>query len=304
MRNLSCAIVWAFGAIAISAAGALAAPIGATAAHVEGRVTVIHANGQEARVRVGDSFVERDTVKTYSDGVVEIEYDTGDLTRVDVNSTMVIKSLTRSGGSTFSIFGLVAGRIKSSVSKLLSRDSRFEYHTKSAVAGVAGTPPFVIHVEGDITNVDLLGAEGEHGSVYVQGSDTLKTMVMVMSGQRTIVNFGQAPLTPFAIGTDRFQNLRRTLPFKSRGELVTQGGGQEKQGPPKSGGGEKQIVTDHISSQVSTFFQPGPSQINTSAKLNVSTTAKQGAIGADTGAGVQTDQPPPFATGSVSITFQ
>lgn len=141
--------------------GAAAAPIGATAVHVEGEAQVVRANRQSEPVAVGTAFAEGDTVKTSANGAVEIEFDTKDLTRIGPNGALVIKSLSRSAGSTFSIFSLVRGMIKSSVARLATRDSRFEYHTTSAVAGVAGTPPFIVEVNEGVTTVDLLGKEGD-----------------------------------------------------------------------------------------------------------------------------------------------
>ncbi|MBF0293212.1 MAG: FecR domain-containing protein [Nitrospinae bacterium] len=193
------------------------APIKAKAVYVEGSVNVISiADSKMRAVARGDTFAEGDRIKTSANGTLEVEFDTGDIIRLDKNSDLVIKALNRnSSGSTFSIFSLMIGRVKSAVSKLADSSSKFEYHTKAAVCGVSGTPPFVVETTNGETSVDLLGEPGEKGAVYVRGMDPAGTMVMVFSGNRSIVNFGAPPLAPFLISPERRQYLNRTISFKT-----------------------------------------------------------------------------------------
>lgn len=193
------------------------APIGAKAVYVEGSVRAISAVDAKMRsVAKGDTFTEGDRITTSASGVLEVEFDTGDLIRVDKNSDLVIKALNRNPkGSTFSIFSLMIGRVKSAVSKLTDSDSKFEYHTKAAICGVSGTPPFIVESIDGQTNVDLLGEPGEKGAVYVKGFDPAGTMITIFSGTRTVAHFGSPPLSPFPISSERRQQLNKVIPFKT-----------------------------------------------------------------------------------------
>ncbi|MDH5479095.1 MAG: FecR domain-containing protein [Nitrospinota bacterium] len=293
-------LVFAF----FTASSTHAAPIGAKAVYVEGRVTVIHADKKEEPVKLGDSLAEGDTITTLSNGILEVEYDNGDLTRIDRNTTMVIKSLHRdSSGSSFSIFGLLAGRIKSAVSKLMTSESKFEYHTKSAVAGVAGTPPFVVEAKGNVTNVDLLGKKGDPGRVYVQGTDPSRQIVYLSALQRTVARFGQPILAPFEIKPDRLRRLQIQMKFKTRDVVQGQARLGSKSTTTREDNGTGMVV-ENISATISTFIPPSPSAGASASSRNASTNSKQGNIGSDTGEGVEADQPPPFATGNVSLIFE
>ncbi|MBI5816120.1 MAG: FecR domain-containing protein [Nitrospinae bacterium] len=205
---------------------ASAEPIKATAKFVQGDVFVVRlADGKQESVVKGTAFAEGDRVTTSKSGVVEIEMDTGNLIRVDKSSDLTIKSLRRNErGSTFSIFGLSFGRVKSAVSKLASKESKFEYHTKAAIAGVGGTPPFVVEADGDTTNVDLLGSEGQAGQVYVIGGDPSRTTVLLNAQFRTTVTTGQQPALPFPIDPERLQFLNRVIPFSVTGQPSAGGG--------------------------------------------------------------------------------
>jgi hypothetical protein len=194
---------------------AIAAPIGAKATYVSGDVSAFHL-GETKSVPVvkGSTFAEGDKIKTSADGVVEVQMDNGNLIRLDKNGELIIKSLNRDeSGSTFSIFGLTFGRVKSAVSKLVSNESKFEYHTKAAICGVGGTPPFVVEADADNTHVDLLGDPGDAGLVYVAGFDPDKKRVLLKPMTRTTVRAGEAPLDPFGIDDERLNFLNRVIPF-------------------------------------------------------------------------------------------
>jgi len=137
-------------------------------------------------------------------------------------------------GSTTSIFGLLVGRVKSSVKKLLDKDSKFEYQTKAALAGVAGTPPWFFSFIGGLAEVDLTGDQGDPGSVYVEGSDPNQSRVSLFPGFRTTVGFGGAPSNPFQISGERLRQFNRTMPFHM---MRPRGGpdGNEPGGDPGGG---------------------------------------------------------------------
>lgn len=213
-----CGSLTAVAALALfSAASALAAPIGAKAVYVEGTVTVFSVVDKKTHpVKVGTEFAEGDKVTTAAASELEIEFDTGDLIRLDENTEMTIKSLSRSGeGSTSSIFGMALGRVKASVSKLADGKSKFEFHTKTAICGVAGTPPFVVEATEDQTNVDLLGEPGAPGKVYVQGATGPGQKVVFLTAlTRTIVRMGENPLDPFPVTPERLRTLKKLLRFE------------------------------------------------------------------------------------------
>ncbi|VAX17149.1 hypothetical protein MNBD_NITROSPINAE01-723 [hydrothermal vent metagenome] len=284
-------------------------PIKAHAVYLEGDVKVFSFKNSKMRsVEKNDPFYEGDRIVTGADGVVEIELDTGDLIRVDKGSDMVIKALHRTAqGSSQSVFSLLLGKVKSAVNKLVDDQSKFEYHTKAAVAGVAGTPPFIVAVTGSSTNIDLLGEQGDHGSVYVKGTDPNATRVNLPPGFRTNVAFGRAPTNPFAISNERRQNLNRQIPFKTTPKRKV----AKKQPPaqsvqtdktePKEQVDEKPVVTDKpkppilpsvagpsieekivinaLTRKVSKPRQTAPEQSQNVEGVENQTTATQGIIG-------------------------
>ncbi len=208
-------VIVAFSLLLFPASAWSASPIKAKAVLVEGEATVFPIAGSKSyAIVIGTKFREGDRIKTGENGVVEIELDTGDLIRIDKSTNMVIKALHRNKkGSTTSIFSLLVGRVKSAVTKLVDDESKFEYHTKAAIAGVAGTPPFIVGFVGGIANIDLLGKTGDKGRVFVQGTDSARSRVDISPGFRTTVNIGFAPKDAFKISTQRLNNFNRTIPF-------------------------------------------------------------------------------------------
>lgn len=220
-------IVLSMAVLAVLAASwASAAPMAARAVHVEGDVTVTSAaNAKPRKVTTGWMFMAGDKIFTGADGAVEIELDTGDLIKLDRNSAFSITQLDRdSGGSTNSLFDLAVGRVVSAVEKLASRNSKFEVRTKTAICGVAGTPPWVVQFQPSQqrTLVDLLGRQGEPGAVYVKGFDPGQTLITIFAGQRTLVPLNQPPMPPSPISQMRLRQLRNAVTIITRPGLVEQ----------------------------------------------------------------------------------
>ena len=304
-------------------------PIGAKAVHVQGDARVISAKtAKESKIVVGSIIEEGDRIKTARNGIVEVEFDNGDLIRVDIGTDMTIRSLHRDdSGSSFSIFNLVLGRVKSAVSKLVTADSKFEYHTKAAICGVGGTPPFIVEFRSDKINVDLLGKPGDPGFVYVQGFDPAKTLVTLMAGTNTTALFGKAPVQPAPISPARIQLLNRTIPFstKTKEQSGVEGqdkgdsaddkkdkgaGGAKDAGPSGAGAapsdiGEK-LVTTTLTNNLSVPRQIDATKATSLAGANSQTTSQQGALGGETqsGAGAGSNTPPPIATFNININFR
>lgn len=305
-------------------------PIGAKAVHVQGDARVISAKtAKESRIAVGSIIEEGDRIKTSRNGVVEVEFDNGDLIRVDVGTDMTIRSLHRDeSGSSFSIFNLVLGRVKSAVSKLVTANSKFEYHTKAAICGVGGTPPFIVEFRADKVNVDLLGKPGDSGFVYVQGFDSAKTLVTLMAGTNTTALLGKAPMAPAPISPARIQLLNRTIPFSTKtkeregvegkGEPTEDKKEDKKEGGAKDAGpsgpgaaqspsdiGEK-LVTTTLTNNLSVPRQVDATKATSLAGVNSQTTSQQGAVGTETqsGSGAGSNTPPPIATFNINVNFR
>jgi len=206
--------------ISVAPASAGYSPIVAKAVYVKGAAYVISIKtSRRSRVRLNMPFAEGDRLITRSNGAVEIRFDTGDLIRLDKNTDMVIRSLHRdSSGSTFQVFSLLVGRVKSAVSKLFNKASKFEYRTKTAICGVAGTPPFFVEYsdEEEKTSIDLVGKKGEPGALRVTGLDVSNTVVTVLSGFGTNIPSGGIPDTPMEITPQRFRQLNSSVRFHSR----------------------------------------------------------------------------------------
>ncbi len=200
-------------------------PMTASAIYVKGMVRVVSVEDKVSRpVRKGTQFAEGDKVLTARNGVVEIKFERGDIIKIDTDTELVIKSLHKDGkGSTFSIFNLSFGRVASYVTKLFTKESKFEYMTKAAIAGVAGTPPWIITYRDEVAQVDLLdksdplyqsflkqtGEDPRHdkGSVVVRGFDRNRTIITLLPGTRTIVRLGKAPEPPTPITPTRRRGL-------------------------------------------------------------------------------------------------
>ena len=207
-----------------------AAPIEAHAVYVEGEVNYVSIeDSAQHPVEVNTPFREGDRVMTGSDGKVEIEFDTGALLLLDNDTDMTIKSLNRSDqGAISAIFDLAVGLIKSSFNKLADGDT-VEYHTKTAISGIAGTPEHAIQVdvtaEGvDRTNVYVFGEAGDEGSLFVRGFDPGKTEVTLFAGQGTTILAGLAPVIPFLFGPEILQSLGHML-FHTGGGAAGGAGG-------------------------------------------------------------------------------
>jgi len=216
-----------FGASLFGSTAFAGTRYGAEIVDVLGKVSVtIKADGASVEAAVGQRLKQGDAIETGPDGEAEILFDNGNVTRMDENSKITIEKLfMEDDKSRKSVLGLAFGRVKNSVAKLVQKRSRFEVHTKSAVAGVRGTPHWVVGAfEGEKhkTEVDLLGDPGEEGGVFVTGSDPDKTEVLLVPGMRTVAEFGLPPLEPFVIAPDRRRRLAAIIQIKTPAETMQQ----------------------------------------------------------------------------------
>lgn len=171
----------------------------------------------------GQRLAPGDVITTGLEGEAELLYDDGNLTRLDENSRLLIEKLSVvEGGARETGIRLDLGRVKNAVSKLGNKRSHFEVHTSSAVAGVTGTPDWVVGLAGDpaspVTEVDLLGKTGEAGEIFVEGAGGAGRQA-ITSGMRSVVRPGMPPATPFSIDPERAEMLMRKMPLKTPKEL-------------------------------------------------------------------------------------
>ena len=273
---------------------ALAAPIGATAIYVRGVAHVTSAKtSKKTRIRKGATFEAGDKIVTSRTGIVEIKFDNGNKVRIDRNSNLLVKRLERdSSGSTFSVFNLFFGRVKSAVGRLATASSKFEYHTKAAIAGVAGTPDWVLEYRGDTLKTYLLGQPGDEGSIFIRGFDPKRTLRKITAGTWSSTRVGLPPMPPKAMSAFIRRQLNRNIPFSSAtGDEGKKGGSQ----------GQK-IVKDNITRRVSSPKAASLDESQGQRGVNYMTTPQQGAIGQESQTGDQ--NAPPVATFNVKINFK
>ncbi|MGK7345860.1 MAG: FecR family protein [Candidatus Nitrospinota bacterium M3_3B_026] len=195
--------------------------IAAEAVHVEGAASYVSVDDEKTYpVEVKTPFREGDRVSTGADGIVEISFDTGDLMLVDNDTELLIRSLSRSGEASSSVFGLELGRVKSYVTKLSGKESKFEIHTRAAISGVAGTE-YVVETKDDTTNV-YNTSEANGGDIFVEGRDPSKTRITLPPGMGTKVVAGLAPVAPFVIEPELLKSLEQLI-FRSRGGAAAGG---------------------------------------------------------------------------------
>jgi len=318
MRKIQISIMIAILTMIMPPITLAATPIGAKAVYLRGVVYLEPKDAPRTQVQMDQAFAEGDKIITADDGILEIMLENGNLVRIDHNSEFVIKSLHREEetNSTFSIFNLILGRVKSSVARLATADSKFEYITKAAIVGVAGTPPWVLEFDGETASVDLLGLEGEDGSVYIQGFDLEKTIVHLLANQATKVRTGFAPQPPFTIPLERRKMLDQIIPFSfQQKDAGTDGQSAQapQETPPDQQLEEKpketsqsstpsvadSLVSDSISNSISMPVKPTGGAVDSVTGASRMTSSEQGTVG-EVGAG---QQAPSIAKFQIQVNF-
>ena len=194
-----CLLVFVATAFLFVPTHADAVPIKAKAISVKGKALLYKANRKRPQVvKKGSNFIEGDRIRTGRTGSVEILFDTGDIIRIAPGSNLQIKSLSKNkSGDTTSVFWLAFGRVKSAVLRKITSRSKFEYHTKSAICGIAGSPPFEVIVVGGMTKIVFfdykdfgLTASGEESVLYVFSLGDNKK-INLRSGEMVIVKDGK-----------------------------------------------------------------------------------------------------------------
>lgn len=196
------------------------ADFGAEIVDVDGKVYVIQkAAGKKIPAKAGMRVGSGDVIETAENAEAEILYDDGNVTRLDEETRLEISKLSvEPDKSRESVLNLAYGRIKNSVSKLVTTKSKFEVNTKTVTGGVTGTPPWVVNVVGGKnatgpvkTEIDLL--KGEKGGVFVRGTDPNASTIILTPGTRTIARMGMPPTSPFLISAARMNDLQTRMPI-------------------------------------------------------------------------------------------
>ena len=228
MKRAISSFTTAFLTLAFASA-AHAAPIAATAVEVKGAVTATDPRGVIRPLATGGSLREGDRIVTGKGASTEIEFDGGDRVRLGESSDMTIKSLARENSQSTSIFSLAVGKARSLVTGL-TKGSKFEYQTRTAICGVAGTD-FVVEAddagktlvyvmpdssayEGAEPGADVCSnsANWGDGVAYVRSAGGGET-VFVQSCFWSEVSPGLAPTKPITVPDDMLFGAGRGLPF-------------------------------------------------------------------------------------------
>lgn len=197
-----------------------AADFGAEIVDVDGTVVVIQKmGGKKIPAKPGLRVEPGDVIETAKGAEAEILYDDGNVTRLDEETRLEITKLSVESDKTReSVLHLAYGRVKNSVSKLVTTKSKFEVNTKTVTGGVTGTPPWVVNVVGGKdatgpvkTEIDLL--KGEKGGVFVRGTDPKASTIILTPGTRTVAQMGAPPLIPFPISAARMNELQAKMPI-------------------------------------------------------------------------------------------
>lgn len=200
------------------------ANFGAELTEIEGRVMVTkRSTGKTIAAREGMRIGAGDKVETGDEAAVDILYDDGNVTAMDENTVLTIKKLSLKPGQKSSVVDLGIGRIKNSVTKIVNIRASFEVQTKSAVAGVTGTPPWVVAVtkssQGKFsTEIDLLTRGKDMGGLFVRGTDPGATEIRLSPGTRTVSTLGIAPQKPQRISAARSLALKKAVPIRVKQE--------------------------------------------------------------------------------------
>lgn len=249
---------------------------------VKGHAVRIITDSQINKLKLGSMVKGGERVKTGARSSLELELDDGSLIKLGANSDMKIKTLTReTSGTTVALFNLFSGRVKSAVRKLFNSSSKFEYHTKAAIAGVAGTPPFVVEYnppskpkEGGVMSVDLLGSTGQAGKLYIKGESSLEKIVLTPGQGSKII--GGKVLPPSPISKRRFNQLTKRDRFVSNKLLNDAARGarttidaidSNKEKPPTtknqpSAPIAEKIVTQEVQSTISEDIELSPESVS------------------------------------------
>lgn len=216
------ALLLSLGLTVFASTVSFAADFAAEIVDVYGQALIIpKATGKAVAAVKGMKLAPGDALETKARAELELLYDDGNITRIDEKTKLTITRMSMEDDkSKQTILNLAVGRVKNSVSKLSHEKSKFEVQTTSAVAGVTGTPPWVVAAIGDPgkkqkVEVDLLpekpGAANHTAGVFVKGTDAGATKVVLSPGTGTFAMAGKAPVMPAPIPPAKLQQLQTAM---------------------------------------------------------------------------------------------
>lgn len=185
----------------------------------EGKVFV--APGKSFTAMKGQMIFPGDIIETKPGAEVELLYEDGNVSRIGENSKVTLGEMVVDKKSRRTIINLAVGAIKNSVLKLSNSQSKFEVHSKTAVAGVTGTPHWIFTSSPDFepkVNVSLLVAKNDKSKtqgVFVRPAGKSDSALVLRPGFKTEVSFGKAPLPPEAMSEEEIDLLSKMLPIKT-----------------------------------------------------------------------------------------
>lgn len=154
-----------------------------------------------------------DVVRTGADGLGQIEYGDGSLTRLDANTVFEVEELTNTSRRVMKA-SLSRGRVWNNVKKLSSSQDRFEIRTANAVATVRGTAFFceTNGLLGTVADTTCAQVEGRTDILFNNGLH-----VELIPGECT-TNGGECKYTPAQLAKmgflrDAAQSAGLTLPW-------------------------------------------------------------------------------------------
>ena len=156
---------------------------------------LVFSNDKWKPAEINMPIYEGDGLRTKSDSSLEITFDDATIIKLGPNTDLKLSALKRNQNVATTVFSLIKGKFLAIVDKLKNTDSRFEVHTKMAIAAVKGTE-FAITADDSETNLGVFeGAvefKGEKGKVLV-GADNESTVLGDLHRKKDKVGVPEKP---------------------------------------------------------------------------------------------------------------
>jgi len=182
----------AIGGIVIFAGLGQATPATATLTIYEGTAQLQHSGGAFAAAHSGQGLAAGDAVQTGADTKAAITFADGSITRLDHDTTLQVKGLTRNGGGVQVDLVQSAGKTWNRVSQLVG-SSTFQVHgPNNSTAEVRGTEFSVVVEKDPKTGKPIVRINCFSGSLLVSAGGKF---VSVSNGESTVIT-GKGPPSP------------------------------------------------------------------------------------------------------------
>ncbi len=183
---------------------------------------LVFSDGKWKPAEINMPIYEGDAFRTKVDSSLEITFDDATIIKLGANTDLKLSQMKRNANIATTVFSLVKGKFLAIVDKLKTQDSKFEVHTKMAIAAVKGTE-FAVTSDDTGTNLGVF-----EGAVDFKGT---RGKVLVKTDNESMISSGGAPETPkklvkmasFKIEIDRLREeikIIRELKQKSKEEVI------------------------------------------------------------------------------------